>query len=103
MFAAYLRIFTRLGLEFRAVAADTGAIGGSRSHEFQVIADTGEDLIAWCPQSDYAANIELAQAVHRSLLRAQRAGAAARRGAHPRHHPLRGRREVCSACRLPQR
>jgi prolyl-tRNA synthetase len=63
MFAAYLRIFTRLGLEFRAVAADTGAIGGSRSHEFQVIADTGEDLIAWCPDSDYAANIELAQAV----------------------------------------
>ena len=63
MFDTYLRIFRRLGLEFRAVAADTGAIGGSRSHEFQVIADTGEDLIAWCPDSDYAANIELAQAV----------------------------------------
>jgi prolyl-tRNA synthetase len=63
MFDAYMRIFRRLGLEFRAVAADTGAIGGSRSHEFQVIADTGEDLIAWCPDSDYAANIELAQAV----------------------------------------
>jgi prolyl-tRNA synthetase len=62
MFDAYMRIFRRLGLEFRAVAADTGAIGGSRSHEFQVIADTGEDLIAWCPDSDYAANIELAQA-----------------------------------------
>jgi prolyl-tRNA synthetase len=62
MFEAYMRIFRRLGLEFRAVAADTGAIGGSRSHEFQVIADTGEDLIAWCPDSDYAANIELAQA-----------------------------------------
>lgn len=63
MFDAYQRIFSRLGLEFRAVAADTGAIGGSRSHEFQVIADTGEDLIAWCPNSDYAANIELAQAL----------------------------------------
>ncbi|WP_374336727.1 proline--tRNA ligase [Methyloversatilis sp.] len=62
MFDAYMRIFGRLGLEFRAVAADTGAIGGSRSHEFQVIADTGEDMIAWCPDSDYAANIELAQA-----------------------------------------
>ncbi len=62
MFDAYMRIFRRLGLEFRAVAADTGSIGGSRSHEFQVIADTGEDLIAWCPDSDYAANIELAQA-----------------------------------------
>ncbi|MEZ5651156.1 MAG: proline--tRNA ligase [Burkholderiaceae bacterium] len=63
MFDAYIRIFTRLGLEFRAVAADTGAIGGSASHEFQVIADTGEDLIAYCPDSDYAANVELAEAV----------------------------------------
>ncbi|MBL8510889.1 MAG: proline--tRNA ligase [Betaproteobacteria bacterium] len=63
MYAAYQRIFSRLGLTFRAVAADTGAIGGSRSHEFQVIADTGEDAIVYCPQSDYAANIELAEAV----------------------------------------
>lgn len=62
MYEAYMRIFTRLGLEFRAVAADTGAIGGSRSHEFQVIADTGEDLIVYNPKSDYAANIELAEA-----------------------------------------
>jgi prolyl-tRNA synthetase len=62
MYAAYTRIFTRLGLEFRAVAADTGSIGGSRSHEFQVVADTGEDLIVYDPQSDYAANIELAEA-----------------------------------------
>ncbi|MDR4126328.1 proline--tRNA ligase [Yanghanlia caeni] len=62
MYEAYMRIFTRLGLEFRAVAADTGAIGGSRSHEFQVIADTGEDLIVYNPESDYAANIELAEA-----------------------------------------
>jgi prolyl-tRNA synthetase len=63
MFAAYQRIFDRFGLTYRAVAADTGAIGGSRSHEFQVIADTGEDAIVYCPQSDYAANIELAEAV----------------------------------------
>lgn len=62
MYAAYQRIFQRLGLEFRAVAADTGSIGGSRSHEFQVIADTGEDLIVYNPESDYAANIELAKA-----------------------------------------
>ncbi|RXF41612.1 proline--tRNA ligase, partial [Enterococcus faecalis] len=63
MFAAYKRIFDRIGLEYRAVAADTGAIGGDRSHEFQVIADTGEDAIVYCPDSDYAANIELAEAV----------------------------------------
>ncbi len=63
MFAAYQRIFTRLGLVFRAVNADTGSIGGSRSHEFHVIADTGEDAIAYNPHSDYAANVELAEAV----------------------------------------
>jgi len=63
MFAAYQRIFDRFGLTYRAVAADTGAIGGSRSHEFQVIADIGEDAIVYCPQSDYAANIELAEAL----------------------------------------
>lgn len=63
MYAAYVRIFERMGLSFRAVAADTGAIGGDRSHEFQVIADTGEDAIVYCPTSDYAANIELAEAV----------------------------------------
>ena len=63
MYAAYVRIFDRLGLRFRAVAADTGAIGGDRSHEFQVIAETGEDAIVYCPQSTYAANIELAEAL----------------------------------------
>ncbi|MGB7184654.1 MAG: proline--tRNA ligase [Burkholderiaceae bacterium] len=63
MYDAYVRIFDRIGLQFRAVAADTGTIGGDASHEFQVIADTGEDAIAWCPQSDYAANVELAQAL----------------------------------------
>ena len=63
MYEAYTRIFTRLGLTFRAVAADTGAIGGSGSHEFHVLADSGEDAIAYCPASDYAANIELAEAL----------------------------------------
>jgi len=63
MYAAYVRIFERMGLTFRAVAADTGAIGGDRSHEFQVIADTGEDAIVYCKDSDYAANIELAEAL----------------------------------------
>ena len=63
MYDAYVRIFDRIGLTYRAVAADTGAIGGSASHEFQVIADTGEDAIAYCADSSYAANVELAEAV----------------------------------------
>mgnify|MGYP003744845029 FL=1 len=63
MYRAYERIFTRLGLAFRPVQADTGAIGGNASHEFQVLADSGEDAIAFCPDSDYAANIEMAEAV----------------------------------------
>src|SRR5213083_89126 len=63
MYDTYTRIFTRLGLKFRAVAADPGAIGGTGSHEFHVLAESGEDAIAWCPQSDYAANVELAEAV----------------------------------------
>jgi len=63
MHATYTRIFTRLGLRFRAVAADPGAIGGTGSHEFHVLADSGEDAIAFCPQSDYAANVQLAEAV----------------------------------------
>jgi prolyl-tRNA synthetase len=60
MFQAYSRIFTRCGLEFRPVEADTGAIGGSRSHEFQVLAESGEDAIASCPRCGYTANVELA-------------------------------------------
>src|SRR3954466_2330156 len=63
MYDTYTRIFTRLGLKFRAVAADTGAIGGTGSHEFHVLADSGEDAIAFSPSSDYAANVELAEAV----------------------------------------
>ena len=63
MHDTYTRIFTRLGLRFRDVAADTGAIGGTGSHEFHVLADSGEDAIAFCPQSGYAANVELAEAL----------------------------------------
>ena len=63
MFKAYCAIFDRMGLKYRAVAADSGAIGGDMSQEFQVIADTGEDAIVYCPDSDYAANIELAEGV----------------------------------------
>lgn len=63
MYDTYSRIFTRLGLRFRAVAADTGSIGGTGSHEFHVLADSGEDDIAFCPDSGYAANVELAEAI----------------------------------------
>lgn len=63
MYDTYHRIFQRLGLKFRAVAADTGSIGGTGSHEFHVLADSGEDAIAFCPDSDYAANVELAEAL----------------------------------------
>lgn len=63
MHATYSTIFSRCGLEFRPVAADTGSIGGSASHEFHVLADSGEDAIAFSDRSDYAANIELAEAL----------------------------------------
>lgn len=63
MHTAYSNIFTRLGLKFRAVKADSGAIGGDGSQEFHVLADSGEDALAYCEQSDYAANVELAEAV----------------------------------------
>jgi len=63
MFDAYVSIFNRFGLKFRAVAADNGAIGGTGSHEFHVIASTGEDALVYCPTSDYAANMEAAEAM----------------------------------------
>ncbi|MEO7068594.1 MAG: proline--tRNA ligase [Rhodanobacter sp.] len=69
MYQAYTRIFTRLGLTFRAVQADTGAIGGNASHEFQVLADAGEDAIAFSDGSDYAANIEKATSLAPTALR----------------------------------
>ena len=63
MYDAYSRVFTRMGLEFRPVEADTGSIGGNPSHEFQALADAGEDTIAWSDGSSYAANIEMAEAL----------------------------------------
>ena len=69
MYQAYSRIFTRLGLKFRAVQADTGAIGGNASHEFQVLADSGEDAIVFSDGSDYAANIEKAEALAPAISR----------------------------------
>ena len=69
MYTAYTNVFTRLGVEFRAVLADTGSIGGSHSHEFHVLADAGEDAIAISDTSDYAANVELAPALPPALAR----------------------------------
>ena len=63
MYGAYCKIFSRLGLDFRPVQADTGSIGGSGSHEFHVLASSGEDDIAFSTESDYAANIEMAEAI----------------------------------------
>lgn len=63
MYNAYSNVFTRMGLEFRPVEADTGSIGGNHSHEFQALADAGEDIIAWSDGSSYAANIEMAEAL----------------------------------------
>jgi prolyl-tRNA synthetase len=97
MFAAYKRIFDRFGLQYRAVAADTGAIGGDASHEFQVIADTGEDALVYCPTSDYAANVELAEAV-RAQRQASRWSRRRRRiRAHAKTWPC------CCRCRCPPR
>ncbi|MDO9234262.1 proline--tRNA ligase [Methylotenera sp.] len=69
MYQAYSNVFNRLGLKFRAVKADTGAIGGDGSHEFHVLADSGEDGLAYCETSDYAANVELAEALPASSSR----------------------------------
>ncbi|PWF45514.1 proline--tRNA ligase [Massilia glaciei] len=82
MFDAYSAIFTRFGLRFRAVAADNGAIGGTGSHEFHVIASTGEDALVYCPTSDFAANMEAAEAMPLAAARAP-AGAALAKTATP--------------------
>src|SRR5688572_11254857 len=85
MYDAYARIFTRLGLKFRAVAADSGEIGGTGSHEFQVLAGSGEDAIAYSDGSDYAANVELAEAVAPNAPRAS-PGEAMKKVATPGKH-----------------
>jgi prolyl-tRNA synthetase len=97
MHVTYNRIFNRLGLKFRAVAADTGAIGGSGSHEFHVLADSGEDAIAYCPDSDYAANVELAEALAPDTPRAA-PSEALRKLPTPGQHTIE---EVCAYLKLP--
>ena len=97
MYQAYTRIFTRMGLEFRAVAADNGEIGGSGSHEFQVIAQSGEDAIAYCPGSDFAANIEAAEALAPTAPRAA-ASEAMQKVATPGKHTCE---EVSAYLKLP--
>src|SRR4051812_452016 len=97
MYQAYTRIFTRLGLEFRAVAADSGEIGGTGSHEFQVIAASGEDAIAYSRDSGYAANVELAEAVAPATPRAA-AGDAMKKMATPGKHTCE---EVAEYLKLP--
>jgi len=97
MYDAYTRIFTRLGLEFRAVAADSGEIGGTGSHEFQVLAASGEDAIAVSRGSDYAANIELAEALAPAQPRG-RAGEAMKKVATPGKHTCE---EVAEFLKIP--
>ena len=97
MYQAYTRIFTRLGLEFRAVAADSGEIGGTGSHEFQVIAASGEDAIAYSRDSGYAANVELAEAVAPAAPRAA-ANEAMKKMATPGKHTCE---EVAEYLKLP--
>ena len=97
MHDCYSRIFSRLGLKFRAVAADTGAIGGTGSHEFHVLADSGEDAIAFCPSSDYAANVELAEAVSPTTPRPAPTQAM-QKIATPGKHSIE---EVCEFLKIP--
>jgi prolyl-tRNA synthetase len=97
MYDTYTRIFERLGLRFRAVAADSGAIGGTGSHEFHVLADSGEDAIAFCPDSDYAANVELAEALPPAGVRAAPA-AALQKVATPAAHTID---DVAAFLRVP--
>jgi prolyl-tRNA synthetase len=98
MHATYSAIFTRLGLDFRPVIADTGSIGGSASHEFHVLADSGEDAIAFSDSSDYAANIEMAEALAPAS-NGTASGADMSETATPDQHTID---EVCAFLQLPQ-
>ena len=91
MYDAYTRIFTRTGLKFRAVQADTGAIGGDVSQEFHVLADSGEDAIAFSDGDDYAANLELRRGAAAGARRAAATGAALTQGRDARREDHRGR------------
>ena len=93
MYDAYSRVFTRMGLEFRPVEADTGSIGGNHSHEFQALADAGEDTIAWSDGSSYAANIEMAEALAPTYDR-EAPGAAYSEVATPGCHSVRFKESI---------
>jgi prolyl-tRNA synthetase len=97
MHSTYTRIFTRIGLDFRAVIADTGSIGGNASHEFHVLAASGEDAIAFSDTSDYAANVEMAEAMPAETERAP-AGDAMQQVATPGQHTIE---DVCGFLKLP--
>ena len=97
MFAAYNRIFERIGLNFRPVQADTGSIGGEASHEFHVLASSGEDAIAFSDGSDYAANVELAEALAPSGVRADATATMATVDT-PKQHTIE---EVCDFLKIP--
>ena len=99
MYDAYARIFTRLGLKFRAVEADTGAIGGFASHEFQVLADSGEDAIAWCPASRLRGERRAGRGARARAARAPRRPRRWRRVPTPGPGDLRGRRRAAATCR----
>ena len=98
MYRTYSAIFTRIGLDYRAVIADTGSIGGSASHEFHVLADSGEDAIAFCENTDYAANVEMAEAVIPAGERPAPASPC-EKVATPGQHTID---DVCAALSLPQ-
>jgi prolyl-tRNA synthetase len=98
MYRTYSRIFTRIGLDFRAVIADTGSIGGNASHEFHVLAESGEDAIAFSNASDYAANVEMAEALPPATERAP-AGDAMREVSTPGQHTIE---DVCGFLELPR-
>ncbi len=98
MYATYSAIFTRLGLDFRSVIADSGSIGGNASHEFHVLADSGEDAIAFSDSSDYAANVEMAEALAPAEQEAA-SGVAMSEVATPDQHTID---DVCAFLKLPQ-
>ena len=104
MHQAYCNVFTRLGLNFRPVQADTGSIGGTGSHEFHVLAESGEDDIAFSDSSDYAANVEKAEAIPRETARgaAERGDCAWSTRRMPRPSPIWSSSSACPS-RRPSR
>ena len=98
MYDTYCNIFTRLGVEFRAVEADTGSIGGNASHEFHVLAESGEDAIAFSDESNYAANVELAPIAATSTITTEVTTSTLEKIATPNQHSIE---DVCSFLKVP--